>query len=455
LGVSKEAVLDFLNNADKVQEQAHNGLLVRLFMKRETQTDSYLLLIAQVKNDGLHPDVILRVLSDLYLDVALLEPAMVLQLLAQKYGMVLRIGSRLARFYYQEEISLEGKQDAARLVQIVDETGHDCMGSSYVGVLETPSGRVAKCALAFCIDKSLYDSWLTHPPARPKTEAPSHRPITRIIPLKRASEIQASCMDEPNRKERFYKIELRLAIEIIVKLMGDAWYRKVYEGLPKVFGEEENPRLLNHYVRVVGLGHFLNQLWREDDSNNLSDKIDELRGFSFEHTYFELKIAAHFDRRGFGLTFLRRKKVRVDGREEWMKTPDFLVKARDTYSFVECKRKSSPGLSIDNEIEDGAQQIQEYGGPGLIIIELQEKLDPTSLDKMLERAKMLLEGKTKVSMLVFTSEELRDELDTYAVATQAWPVDMHEMRLPETIRKAALFQDPVDWPPLSADLPPL
>jgi hypothetical protein len=407
-----------------------------------------------VKEDALHPDVVLRVLSDLYLDIALLEPVMVLQLLAQKYGMVLRIGRRLARFYYQEEIALEGKQDAARLVQIVDETGHDCMVSSYVGVLEMPSGWVAKCALAFCIDKSLYESWLAHPPARPKTEDPRHRPIIRIIPLKRASEIQASCMDEPDRKERFYKIELRLAIEIIVKLMGDAWYRKVYEGLPKVFGEE-NPQSLNHYVRVVGLGHFLNQLWREDDENNLSDKIDELRRFSFEHTYFELKIAAHFDRRGFGSTFISRKKVRVDGREEWIKTPDFQVKGGDNYSFVECKRKSSPGLSIDNEIEDGAQQIQEYGGPGLIFIELQEKLDPKSLDKMLERAKTLLEGKTKVSMLVFTSEELRNEVDTYAVATQAWPVDTHGMRLPETIRRTALFQDPVDWPPLSADLPPL
>ena len=38
---------------------------------------------------------------------------------------------------------------------------------------------------------------------------------------------------------------------LLVKLVGDAWYRKVCEGLPKVFGEED-PRLLNHYRRVVG-----------------------------------------------------------------------------------------------------------------------------------------------------------------------------------------------------------
>jgi len=69
LGVNKEAVLDFLNNADKVKEQAHNGLLVRFFLKRETQADSYLLLIAQVKESTIHPDVILRVLSDLYLNI--------------------------------------------------------------------------------------------------------------------------------------------------------------------------------------------------------------------------------------------------------------------------------------------------------------------------------------------------------------------------------------------------
>jgi len=347
LGVSKEAVLDLLNNADKVQEQAHNGLLVRFFLKREPQAYSYLLLIAQVKESTIHPDLILRVLSDLYLDIGLLEPVMVVQLLAQRYGMILRIGRRLARFYYQEEIALEGKQDAARIVQVVDETGHDCLASFYVGVFETSSGRVVKCALAFCIDRSLYESWLCHPPARPKTEDPRDRSITRIIPLQRAREIQASCIDEPNPRERLYKIELRLSIEIITKLMGDTWYRTVYEDLPKVFGEED-PRLLNHYKRITGLGHFLNQLWRDDESNNLSDKIDELRGTSFELTYFELKIAAHFDRRGFDPTFLKRKKVRVDGKEEWMKTPRF--PSQGTRHLLVCR--------VQEEVFAGSQHRQ-------------------------------------------------------------------------------------------------
>jgi len=452
LGVDRKRVLALVNKASVVQEEKFDDLVVRLILGKEAQADSYLLLIAQLKDNSLHPDVMFRVRSDLYPNIMMLEPVMVLQLLAQRYGMVLRVGSRLARFYYREEIALKGQEDLGRLVQIVDDTGHDCFASYYVRPIQSGSGIVASCALAFCIDKVLYDDWLANPPSKRRLENPMYRPITRIIPLKRAMEIRASCMSEPTRGDRFYKTELRLAIEIIVKLLGGAWYRNVYDNLPKVVGQED-PRLLHWYVRIIGLGHFLNQLWRADDSNNLSDKIDELRGASFEHTYFELKIAAHFDRKGFDMTFVKRKKVNVQGRSEWLKTPDFQVNSKDGYSFVECKRKSVLGLAIDNDVEDAASQIQEYGGPGLIFIELQERLDQKSVEKLLERAKMLLQGKNRVSMLVFTSEELRNERNTYAAATHAWPIPMTSMQLPKTVKSAALFQEPVDWFPLSAALP--
>jgi hypothetical protein len=451
LGVDRERVLDLLKKASVVQEEKFNGLVVRLFLEKETRADSHLLLIAQLKDNALHPEVILRVHADLHRNIMALEPVMVLQLLAQKFGMVLRIGSRLARFYYREEIALTRQEDSSRLVQIVDDTGHDCFASYYVRPIETNSESVASCALAFCIDKVLYDNWLANPSSKKRLEEPLYRPITRIIPLQRVMELRSSCMSEPTRGDRFYKTELRLAIEIIVKLLGDAWYRNVCGILPKVAGQED-PRLLHWYVRIIGLGHFLNQLWRADDSNNLSDKIDELRGASFEHTYFELKIAAHFDRKGFDVVFVKRKKINVQGRSEWLKTPDFQVNSKDGYSFVECKRKSALGLAIDNDVEDAASQIQEYGGPGLILVELQEKLDQESVRKLLERAETLLEGKNKVSMLVFADEELRDEGDTYAVATHAYPIQMTQAGPPETIRRAALFQEPVDWLPLSRDL---
>jgi hypothetical protein len=451
LGVDRETVRSVVNTANRVQEEKFNGLVVRLFLKRETRTDSYLLLIAQLIGNTLHPDVILRIRSDLYANILMLEPIMVLQLLAQRYGMILRIGRRLARFYYREDIAVR-RENPSGLVQIVDETGHDCLASYNVWPTETELGPVARCALAFCIDKYLYDDWLANPPSRKEPEDPKNRPVTRIIPLDRAMQIRASCMNQPTRSDQFYMTELRLAIEIIVKLLGDEWYQRVYDSLPQVSGEED-PRLLHHYVRVIGLGHFLNQLWHEDDSNNLSDKIDELRGSTFEHTYFELKIAAHFDRRGFGVTFLRRKKMSFQCRNEWLKTPDFRVDTENGYSFVECKRKSVSGLVIDNDVEDAACQIQEYGGPGVIFVELQEKLDQKSVEKMVERARLLIESKNRVSMLVFTSEELRDERDTYAVATNAWPIQTKQVPLPNNIQRAALLQDPVDWFPLSTGLP--
>jgi len=377
LGIGREKVLALVERA-RFQEVSFGDLIVRLIIDKEGQADSYLLLIAQVKPTSIHPDVIFRVHPDLYPNIMMLEPMMVLQLLAQKFGMVLHIGNRLARFYYQEEVALTMQDNLSSAVQIIDETGHDCFGSFYVKLVETGSKRAVNCALAFCIDKVFYNDWLARPGAKKELEDPSHRPVTRIVPLQRALEVRRSCMSELTIHDRFYKTELRLSIEIIVKLLGDAWYRRVYESLPKVAGQED-PQLLHWYVRIIGLGHFLNQLWRADDSNNLSDKIDELRGTSFEHTYFELKIAAQFDRDGFDVVFVKRKKMSVLGKDTWLKTPDLQLNAKDGYAFVECKRKSATGLSIDNEVDDAASQIQEYGGPGVIIVELQEKLNQESV----------------------------------------------------------------------------
>jgi hypothetical protein len=453
LGLDREKVLGIIERGALVQDLRFGDLIVRLIFEKEDQVNSYLLLIVQVKVTSVHPDVIFRVHSDLYPNITMLEPLMVLQLLVQRFGMVLRIGERLARFYYQEEIILKEDQ-LSSVVQLVDDTGHDCFGSSYVKVDGTGSRRIANCALAFCIDSVLYNDWLANPVAKKKLEAPSYRPVTRIIPIQRALEIRASCMNEPTRHDQFYKTELRLAIEIIVKLLGDAWYRRVYNNLPQVSGQED-PRLFHWYVRIIGIGHFLNQLWRADDSNNLSDKIDELRRASFEHTYFELKIAAQFDLSGFDVIFVKRKKVHFLDQDTWLKTPDLQVNAEeDGYVFVECKKKSVTGLSIDNEVEDAASQIQEYGGPGVIIIELQEKLNQESVKTMHERAKTLLEGKNKVSMLVFCDEELREEGNTSVVGTHAFPIQASEERVPDTVRRALSFQKPSEWLPLSTYLPP-
>jgi len=440
LGVSRETVTDLLENAEKTQSEKFDNLDIRFFVKKEAQAESYLLLMAQLKDKLLHPDVILRFRSDLFPNTAILEPIMILQLLAQEYGMVLRIGRRLGRFYYREDVPLDREQTTVNLVGIVDETGHDFLCSSYVSLSHTASGPVARCALAFCIDKCLYNNWLASSPLQRRPEDPRHRLITRIISVNRKNEIEASCKSEPNTKERFYKIELRLAIELITRIIGEPWYRKVYEGLPKVSGED-NPQLLRHYIRVTGLGHFLNQLWRRDDSNNLQHKIEELQGLSFENAYFELKIAAHFDRRGFDVKFVKRKKG--------LKTPDFQINSTDGYAFVECKRKDAQGLAIDGDIEKAASQIEEFGGPGVIFVELLETLDRNTVKNMVERARLLLTGKNRIAMCVFTNEELRDEVDTQAMATQVWPITVPGMSLPESIRKAALFQDPVDWFPLS------
>jgi hypothetical protein len=174
LGIGREKILALVERA-RFQEVTFGDLIVRLIIDKEGQIDSYLLLIAQVKPTSIHPDVIFRVHSDLYPNIMMLEPIMVLQLLAQRFGMILQIGNRLARFYYQEGIALATQDDLTSAVRIIDETGHDFFCSFYMKLVEAGSKRTANCALAFCIDKVFYNDWLASPGATRRLEDPSHR----------------------------------------------------------------------------------------------------------------------------------------------------------------------------------------------------------------------------------------------------------------------------------------
>lgn len=197
-----------------------------------------------------------------------------------------------------------------------------------------------------------------------------------------------------------------------------------------------------HYIRVIQLGIYLNQLWRSDNGNRLSDKIKELRQYSFHHTYYELKMAAYFARRKHGVSFIPR--------EAGLQTPDFRIDSIDGFAFAECKRKDSESLQIDSDVEKAALQLEDYGGPGVIFVELLKDVDKQTAEEMLDRGKQLLQGMRSICLLILTHEVFREEMGTIALGSRAWGVKINDARmpLPSSIEKAAYFQDPVSWMPL-------
>lgn len=464
LRISREATMNALNNPDKTQEERYDDLVLRLFLKKENQRDSYLLVLTQIKDNKLHPLLPFRILQDFFPNIEVLEPLMILELLAHRHGLVIGIGRRLGRFVYQEDIPLrEGKGE---IIQIRNPDSHPFIQSTFVKIIKTPSGYVAKCALAFCIDKTTYRSWLSSKPQKEIEFKVTALSITRIIPLESVRQIIKDAMREKDTKKRFNIIELGLALQIIRRVMGNDWYQKVlrqfqpgtkisnieYRCLVKSDNVHPLSEILwsgrpENYIRVVSLALYFNQLWREDDSNNLSEKIKELRQYSFAHTYYELKISAFFDRRGFPVTFIKREKD--------LQTPDFRINSRMGFAFGECKRKDVPSLQINGDVEKAALQIESYGGPGIIFIEVLPKINDKSAKDILDRASLLLAERKKVSLFILTNEEQRNEFDMCVLGTNVWGIENSnaQSRLPETIKKAAFFQDPIAWLPLSQTLP--
>jgi hypothetical protein len=455
LTVNNAFALSIINSYDKTQEISYEGLVLRLFIKKESAI-SHILILAQVELDELKLLLPFRIRCDLFPNIEVLEPLRVLELFAQNYGLVVSIGPRFGRFLYQERIRIQDSQ--TRIVSIRNPGDHDFLNSIFVKVEDTPSGRVAVCALVFCIDKHLYRRWLSSA-LQEKTREIQPLPVARIIGEDVVKKIIALNSAETEPGKRFNLTELDLALETIKTVMGHEWYDTVLKQYPDTqtrtyqkFVKSSAVHPLSqvlwsgqpeHYIRVIQLGIYLNQLWRSDNSNRLLDKIKELRQYSFHHTYYELKMAAQFDERMPNVSFIPR--------EADLQTPDFRIDSTDGFAFAECKRKDSESLQIDGDLEKAASQLEEYGGPGIIFIEVLKEIDDETAHKMLDRGKELLQGTRNICLLFLTHEVFLKEMGTIALSCRINGIKINEasVTLPSSIEKAAHFDAPVSWMPLS------
>jgi hypothetical protein len=125
-----------------------------------------LLVIEQVLHGERQLNFALKVFPDLCPDFANKAPLEILEAVANRFGIIVRVGRKQAMFFSGERIPALGPGDIEVFGEATERARLNRIPQIYCGVEEGPS-PMANCALAFCLDVPKYKAWLrAHRPAR-------------------------------------------------------------------------------------------------------------------------------------------------------------------------------------------------------------------------------------------------------------------------------------------------
>jgi hypothetical protein len=160
--ISPEMVVDAIRRNNRYHQiLLEGGNPDYLFARLPTgDQSSYILVYAsESSRDRLAVLWAFRVPTDLCPEIHLLNPLHILSKFAEKYGLLIRIGDIESKFILAHRVQVSS-QDTSKVFSIVGKEGHDC--GTYFLLRVNPVGDhfIADCRLMFCIDKTLYLSWL-------------------------------------------------------------------------------------------------------------------------------------------------------------------------------------------------------------------------------------------------------------------------------------------------------
>jgi len=158
--VTEAQVQQTITNPDRRQVVEFNGLKLGFFLKKQTEGKYYLLVCAHWEKGNLLVDLAFKILPSLVEEVKTLEPLVLLQQLALKFGLTIRIGKQLNKFIFRESIPLKPNDKPAKIVKILNPENHPFLQSIFIKIRQKGNTKVADCALAYCIDLERYSKWL-------------------------------------------------------------------------------------------------------------------------------------------------------------------------------------------------------------------------------------------------------------------------------------------------------
>lgn len=158
-GVTRDLVRDSISQPDKEQRLASQGLTLILYSKKVPNSDDYLVVNTHVQGQDLMVDLAFLIKKALADDAKTTLPFQLMQVLALKFGLAVKVGERESRFIYNEIIPVSSR-DIKKVLRIQNPDGRPLVSAIWVRMLQNDMGMMAQCALVFCIDMQAYASWV-------------------------------------------------------------------------------------------------------------------------------------------------------------------------------------------------------------------------------------------------------------------------------------------------------
>lgn len=161
--ITETQVQEAIISPNEQQVTKFDELELRFFVRRIPQAggEYYLLVCTRWENGNLLVDLAFRIPTELADGAKTLKPIILLQQLALKFGLTIRVGQQLNRFIFRELIPIELSNESTKLVEVINPDNHSFMQSMLIRIEQKGDAKIANCALAYCIDSDRYLSWLT------------------------------------------------------------------------------------------------------------------------------------------------------------------------------------------------------------------------------------------------------------------------------------------------------
>lgn len=155
LHIDRHNVVDAILHYDKKQPFSYEGLKLQFYSKKQETTQTYVVVCGRHEADDFIVDWALSILSSQLESEDNCEPLSLIQQIALKFGLTVRIGQQLNRFILRETIRIQRTQ-ASNYITWNNPKNHSFCICHYANVKEDSDGLYVSCALIFCIDADEY-----------------------------------------------------------------------------------------------------------------------------------------------------------------------------------------------------------------------------------------------------------------------------------------------------------
>lgn len=160
--ITEDQVQQVITSPNEQQVAKFDDLELRFFVKKmlHPEGEHYLLICTRLEGGNLLVDLAFRILSELIEEAKMLKPIILLQQLALKFGLTIRVGQQLNKFIFRELIPIKLSDKPAKLVEVFNPENHSFIQSMFIKIEQQGDVKIANCALAYCIDSDKYTFWL-------------------------------------------------------------------------------------------------------------------------------------------------------------------------------------------------------------------------------------------------------------------------------------------------------